>query len=194
MLICVTNRNLCQDDFLMRLDQIAKAKPHAILLREKDLSIANYQRLATSVREICLNNQVPLIIHQNIEVAAALKCPAIHLSMQDFKQYKHELKLFSQRGVSVHSVSEAKEAQQLGATYLIAGHIFSTECKKGVPPRGLPFLQEVCYSVTIPVFAIGGITKDKVKEVIGAGAKGICVMSEVMTCCQPVELTDSFRV
>ena len=194
MLICVTNRNLCKDDFLMRIDQIAKAKPHAILLREKDLSIANYQRLATSVREICLNNQVSLIIHQNIEVAAALKCPAIHLSMQDFKQYKHELKLFSQRGVSVHSVSEAKEAQQLGATYLIAGHIFSTECKKGVPPRGLPFLQEVCDSVTIPVFAIGGITKDKVKEVIGAGAKGICVMSEAMTCCQPVELTDSFRV
>ncbi|SHK18029.1 thiamine phosphate synthase [Desulforamulus aeronauticus] len=194
MLICVTDRNLCKDDFLMRIDQIAKAKPHAILLREKDLSIANYQRLARSVREICLNNQVPLIIHQNIEVATALKCPAIHLSMQDFKQYKHELKLFSQRGVSVHSVSEAKEAQQLGATYLIAGHIFSTECKKGVPPRGLPFLQEVCDSVTIPVFAIGGITKDKVKEVIGAGAKGICVMSEAMTCCQPVELTNSFSV
>ncbi len=194
MLICVTNRTLCKDDFLMRLDQIAQAKPQAILLREKDLSIVNYQRLATSVREICLNNQVPLIIHQHIEVAAALKCPAIHLSMPDFKKYKHQLKRFSQRGASIHTVSEAKEAQQLGATYLIAGHIFSTECKKGIPPRGLPFLQEVCASVTIPVFAIGGITKDKVKEVIDAGAQGICVMSEAMTCCQPGELTDSFSV
>lgn len=193
MLICVTNRKLCEDDFLIRIDQIAKGKPYAILLREKDLSITEYERLARSVREICLDHQVPLIISQNIQIAAAMKCSSIHLSMQNFKKYKNEIKLFSRIGASVHSVNEAIEAQQLGATYLMAGHIFSTECKKGVPPRGLPFLKEVCDSVEMPVFAIGGITKDKIKEVIGVGAKGICVMSEAMTCCKPVELTSSFR-
>lgn len=194
MLICVTNRKLCRDDFLIRIAQIAQGKPHAILLREKDLSITEYERLARSVRKICLDYQVPLIISQNIEIALKMKCFSIHLSMQDLEKCKNKIKAFFRIGASVHSVSEAKEAQQLGATYLIAGHIFPTECKKEVPPRGLSFLKEVCDSVEIPVFAIGGITKDKVKEVIGAGAKGICVMSEAMTCCKPGELTERFRV
>ena len=108
--------------------------------------------------------RVPLIINQNISVAAKLKLPNIHLSMPDLRKYKNELLPFIQLGASVHSVSEAVEAQELGASYLIAGHIFSTDCKKGVPPRGLSFLTEVCDAVTIPVFAIGGISQKQPKR------------------------------
>jgi thiamine-phosphate pyrophosphorylase len=82
----------------------------------------------------------------------------------------------------VHTVSEAKEAQELGADYLIAGHIFPTDCKKGVAARGLIFLEVVCDSVTVPVFAIGGITEERKEAVLSTGAKGICQMSEAMTC------------
>ena len=60
-------------------------------------------------------------------------------------------------GTSVHSVEEAIEAQNLGATYISAGHIFATDCKKGVPPRGLDFLKKVCQTATIPVYSIVGI-------------------------------------
>jgi thiamine-phosphate pyrophosphorylase len=193
MVICVTNRKLCKDDFLTRIDLIAKGKPYAILLREKDLSTTEYERLARSVRQICLDHQVPLIISQNIDAAAEMQCPSIHLSMEGIKKYQNKIKPFPRVGVSVHSISEAEEAQRLGAAYLIAGHIFATESKKGVPPRGLSFLKEVCDSVNIPVFAIGGITKDKVKAVIDVGAKGVCVMSEAMTCSRPDELGSSFR-
>lgn len=194
MLICVTNRKLCKDDFLVRLNQIAKGKPHAILLREKDLCTMEYETLARRISELCLDHKVELIINHNIEVAAKINCPSIHLSMQSIKNYKNEIKLFSRIGASVHSVSEAIEAQHLGANYLIAGHIFATDCKKGVPPRGLSFLKEVCESVEIPVFAIGGISQNNVKEVRATGVKGICVMSEAMTCLTPLELADSFSV
>ncbi|OPX86807.1 MAG: Regulatory protein TenI [Pelotomaculum sp. PtaB.Bin104] len=194
MLICVTNRKLCRDDFFDRIEQIAKGKPHAIMLREKDLSIPEYSSMAKRIYEICVKNQVTLIINQNLEAAAEMKCPYIHLSMPDLRKYKQEIKHFSQVSASVHSVSEAREAQALGATYLIAGHIFPTECKKGVPPRGLSFLKKVCNSVEIPVFAIGGITSAKVKVVTQAGAKGVCVMSEAMTCLKPDELAGNFRV
>ncbi len=64
-------------------------------------------------------------------------------------------------GTSIHSVSEAVEAEKLGASYLTAGHIYVTDCKKGLPPRGLPFLQHVCQAVQIPVYGIGGIKIDK---------------------------------
>ena len=87
-------------------------------------------------------------------------------------------------GCSVHSVQEAREAETLGADYLIAGHIYATDCKKGLPPRGLDFLEEICRSVSLPVYAIGGIRPDQeqIEKTLAAGARGLCVMSGAMTC------------
>ena len=69
----------------------------------------------------------------------------------------------------------------LGASYVTGGHIFATDCKKGVPPRGLDFLKAVCSSVNIPVYAIGGINGDNINSVLNAGASGACIMSGLMT-------------
>ena len=182
MVIYVTNRKLCRDDFLDRIDRLAKNKPHAIMLRENGLEPDEYEALAAKVKEICEKNGARLIVNGYMVAASKLGILCIHLSMQDLRLRKDSLDHFTSVGASVHSASEAKEAQEMGATYLIAGHIFSTDCKKGVKPRGLKFLKEVCDSVTVPVFAIGGIKKDRIEAVMGMGAKGICLMSEAMTC------------
>lgn len=192
MLICVTNRKLCRDDFLNRITRLASGKPHAIILREKDLSIEDYENLAVKVKSICDTARVPLIVNKYISVAEKLGIPNIHISMQDFIKYKENLQPFSRVWVSVHSAVEAEEACKSGASALVAGHIFETDCKKGVSPRGLDFLKEVCSSISIPVFAIGGITSDRVNEVIAAGAKGVCVMSEAMACSFPSQFTSRF--
>lgn len=193
MLICITNRHVCRDDYLRRISLLAMGKPHAIMIREKDLSLMEYEHLAGKVKEICDLHDVPLIINQNITTAAKLKLKNIHLSISDLRLYRNEIREFV-CGASVHSLAEAKEAQALGASYLIAGHIFSTDCKKGVPPRGLSFLEEVCSSVNIPVFAIGGIEKDKLKDIKKTGAKGVCIMSECMICPNPLDLANNFRI
>ena len=52
-LICITNRALCADDFLRRIEQIAAAKPDRIILREKDLSESDYEALAADVLTVC---------------------------------------------------------------------------------------------------------------------------------------------
>lgn len=187
MIIFVTNRKLCQDDFFQRIEQLAKGKPDAIMLREKDLSLQEYEKIARKTLEICKNYQVPLIINQNISIAAKLHLP-IHLSMSNLRTQQKLLKSFKQVGASVHSVAEAEEAAAMGASYIIAGHIFLTDCKKGIPPIGLPFLKEICNAVTIPVFAIGGITKERIKDVVETGATGCCIMSEAMTTKDPTEL------
>lgn len=85
-------------------------------------------------------------------------------------------------GCSVHSVEEAIEAKRLGAAYITAGHIYATDCKKALAPRGLGFLKDVCQSVSIPVYAIGGIGIDdgRRQEVKQYGAKGSCIMSAMM--------------
>lgn len=83
-------------------------------------------------------------------------------------------------GVSVHSPEEAKEAEALGADYVTAGHIFETDCKKGLKGRGLEFLRQVSQGVSIPVYAIGGISAENMESVREAGANGACIMSGFM--------------
>ncbi len=95
-------------------------------------------------------------------------------------------------GASCHSVQDALEAQALGCTYITAGHVFATDCKKGVPPRGLAFLHEVCESVSIPVYAIGGINEENYPQVLQAGAAGACVMSGLMRCENAEEYLSGF--
>ena len=100
---------------------------------------------------------------------------------------------FAVKGCSCHSPEEAEEAESLGASYITAGHVFATDCKKGLPPRGLDFLEEVCHRVKIPVFAIGGISPGNIASVREAGAAGGCVMSGLMTCSSPSELLAAFE-
>ena len=106
-------------------------------------------------------------------------------NLQVLKSNPQIYKYFNEIGVSIHSVSEAIEAVNLGATYITAGHIFATDCKKDLAPRGLSFLSAVCNSVTIPVYAIGGISPENAQKVIYAGGTGICIMSRLMNCKNP---------
>jgi len=192
MLICITNQKLCRDDFLSRINKIASGKPDAIMLREKELDEEDYQELAIKVKEICDRHQVKLIINHNIETAERLMVGAVQVSIDDLRKKGESIKNFDQVGVSVHSVEQAREAEVSGANYLIAGHVFPTDCKKGLPARGLRFLKEVCDSVSIPVYAIGGISETNYKIALMAGAKGVCIMSEAMTTDHPETLAQRF--
>lgn len=192
-MLVITNRKLCKENFLKRIEKIAQGRPKGIVLREKDLSEEEFETLAIKCLEICKKYEVSLGINQWVEIAEKLQVPWIHLSVSDFKNLSIDKKnCFEKIGVSVHSVEEAAEMEQLGADYLVAGHIYLTDCKKGVPARGLSFLQEVCNNVSIPVFAIGGISVERVQAVLKNGAEGICVMSEMMECECPKEQIEAF--
>lgn len=192
LIICVTDRLCCQGDFLERIEQIAKALPYSIILREKDLQLKEYEKLALEASRVCAKYNVPLVINSHIYVAKKIKALTIHLSMEVFQKHYTELSIFKKIGVSVHSVEEAKLAEAMGAHYIIAGHIFPTDCKKGVPPRGLDFLKIICSEVSIPVYAIGGITHNNINSVLNCGAEGICLMSQLMKCDSPAEVINRF--
>ena len=182
-ILCVTNRTLCKEDFLTRVEMIAAEHPKGIILREKDLSEKEYKKLAEKVLQICNEHHVPCILHSFVDVAMELGAENIHLPLHILRKMDEKKKeTFKQIGASCHSVEEAQEAERLGCTYITAGHVFVTDCKKGLLPRGLEFLRNVCESVSIPVYAIGGISSENVELVRKAGAKGACVMSGLMIC------------
>ncbi|MBU3074850.1 thiamine phosphate synthase [Clostridium estertheticum] len=191
-LLAITNRHLCNNDFLQQIQGICSLnekntmiKSVSIVLREKDLSENDYKNLATKVLEICKKNNTECILHTYYKVARELNCKKIHLPLHVLKSKPDICKEFNEVGVSIHSVNEAIDAVNLGATYIIAGHIFATNCKKDVPPRGLSFLSSVCRSINIPVYAIGGILPANAQKAINAGADGVCIMSGLMTCENP---------
>ncbi|GAA0731891.1 hypothetical protein GCM10008906_00860 [Clostridium oceanicum] len=83
-------------------------------------------------------------------------------------------------GVSVHSLEEAVLAEKNGASYLLASHIYKTDCKKGLKPRGLDFIKSIRENTFIPLIGLGGINDENLEDVILKGADGIAVMSYIM--------------
>lgn len=168
---------------MLRVEKIAACHPAGIILREKDLSETEYKILAAQVLKICKNYQVPCILHSFVNAAIACEADAIHLPLPVLRTMTEAQKAqFKEIGTSCHSVEDALEAVRLGSTCLTAGHIFDTDCKKGVPGRGLDFLRSVCENVSVPVYGIGGINCKNMVDVRKAGAKGACVMSGAMQC------------
>jgi thiamine-phosphate pyrophosphorylase len=158
------------------------------MLREKDLSEEDYEALALQVFPLCERRGVRFIAQQFSAVARRLGCGAIHLPLPVFtRQSPEDLEGLSV-GVSVHSVEEARYAASRGAAYIVAGHVFQTASKEGLEGRGLGFLAEICRSVSLPVYAIGGISEKNIDAVRKTGAAGACLMSAFMRCPDPAKL------
>lgn len=189
-MIAVTNRHLLDyamnpfDALLEKIEHLSKLGVKAIVLREKDLSAKEYEELAIKALDICRKNHTPLILHSFSQAAIDLEHRSIHLPLPDLSRtygnYRKKLLAFDTIGTSVHSVQDMMTAMQCGATYVFAGNIYPTDCKAGLPGRGLDFLAQVCSIATIPVYAIGGVTPEKMPELLMAGASGGCMMSGFM--------------
>lgn len=193
-LLAISNCKLCNNNFLEQIEKIATAKPSGIILREKDLTEEAYNMLALSTMEICKAYGVRCILHSFVDVARSIGCKAVHLPLPVLKNEAANLREFEVIGASTHSIEEAKEAERLGASYITAGHIFATDCKQDLMPRGLTFLANVSKAVCIPVYAIGGITPENANKAVDVGAEGVCVMSGFMRCEDPLKYMESFKL
>ena len=210
-IICVTNKSICEKNgvlFLEQIKKVAEARPLAIVLREKDLSLEEYRELAGKVSKMCrevegsrliIHNFYELILEDETDLANVLSY--LHMPLWKLEElYNNQPDEYARLreklvglGASCHSVEDAKRAEKLGCTYIIAGHIYNTDCKKGLEGRGLGFLRNVVEAVSIPVYAIGGITPENINDVRNNGASGACIMSSSMTCKSPKDLIMSFE-
>ena len=185
-LIAVTDSATCPRPLAEQIERLAtltELRPQAVILRAKSLDKAAYRPLALQAQQSCEAAGIPLILHSDCQLARELGIKKLHLPLALLCQLPTcERAHFTWLSTSVHSVEEAIEAQALGATVLISGHIYTTQCKAGLAPRGLGFLQAVCSTVSLPVYAIGGIGFDAAQhaELLANGARGACVMSAYM--------------
>lgn len=179
--VCVTNRKLCSGNFLESLELILSCGIRTLILREKDMTASEYKKLASDVINLCDKYGANCILHSFTEVADELGYKKIHLTLPMLRALsKEELNKYEVLGCSCHSLDEIREAGEYGVSYVIVGHIFETECKRGLKPRGLDFLREAVRHSGVPVYAIGGINPLNIASVYDTGVVGVCLMSSLM--------------
>ena len=192
-LVAVSDRHVFDDApdpraaFLAQIRRIGSWSPKMLVLREKDLTPETYRELLLQVLDLFDENdpfRQRIVPHLFYETALELEIPRIHLPLGLLKEL-HEKKpeiltSFRLIGTSVHSPADAREAEESGAHYCFAGNVWETGCKPGLEGRGLQYLKETAAAVSIPVYGIGGVSLERMPEVLAAGAAGGCMMSGFM--------------
>lgn len=152
-----------------------------VQLREKECSQKEFLELAEKVKKVTDRYNVPFVINDNVEIAIACNADGVHIGQSDMELKAARKKLGDKKiiGVSAKTVEQAMEAQINGADYLGVGAVFPTSTKKDANCISINTIKEICQSVTIPVVAIGGIQKENMLKLKGAGIDGIAVISGI---------------
>ncbi|MBE7149813.1 thiazole tautomerase TenI [Bacillus mycoides] len=135
-----------------------------------------------------------IVINDRIDIAILLNIPRVQLGYRstDVRLVKEKFS-YLHVGYSVHSLDEAIVAFKNGADSLVYGHVFPTDCKKGMPARGLEEIAHMASCLSIPITAIGGITPENTGDVLTNGVSGIAVMSGIISSSNPYSKAKSYK-
>lgn len=157
-----------------------------VMLREKDLPEPEVVSLAKRLAWIAKSERAGLIVNFSLRAAEISGAQGLQLPFPLFMELRNSPRLNAfEVGVSIHSLEEALKAQEAGADRLVAGNIFETNCKPGLEGRGIEFLSLLANHISIPIWAVGGLTPDRAALVRKYGASGLCVMSSLMSSQDP---------
>jgi len=160
-----------------------------IQLRAKDYDEEDIQILAEAIVPITEQAGVPFIINDFPEIVPAVGANGAHVGQDDRSiedaRWRAGRALAGEVppviiGKSTHSVEQAIAAQAEGADYIGFGPLFATPTKPGRPAIGLEDIARVHEQVTIPIFCIGGIKLENLREVIAAGARRVVIVSGIL--------------
>lgn len=156
-----------------------------VQVREKDdmaLTHDAFLAEAEELKELCHAFHVPFVVDDDVDLALEIDADGVHVGQSDMEAGAVREKLGPDKilGVSAQTVEEALLAEKRGADYLGVGAVFHTGSKADADDVSLDTLKAICGAVSIPVIAIGGITRDNVRELSGSGICGIAVISAIL--------------
>ena len=165
----------------------------AVQLRERDLPIRELLSLALDLQRELSDMQV--FINDRVDLAVALGCRGAHLRESSLPApvVRTLLQPSQLLGLSVHSIEGAVAAERHGADFVVLGPIYDTPSKREYgAPLGLQVLEQAARAVNIPIFAIGGMTASRTREVRQAGAFGVAVLSSILSASNVEVATEKF--
>ncbi len=168
----ITDRKQFKRPFEQQIKRQLEKGIRMFQLREKDLPSGEIYNYAVSIRELLRGYDAYLFINDRVDIAVMVHAEGVHLPSNSIpvEAVKHRFPELIV-GKSCHSLEDAVKAEREGADYIFFSPIFDVPGKG--KPKGLEELRRVVESVSIPVYALGGITEDKIKSVLETGAYGI---------------------
>jgi thiamine-phosphate pyrophosphorylase len=175
---------------LCKIGAAASAGVDWIQIREKDLFGRDSAWLTRQALKRAAEsavggaNPARILVNDRLDVALAERAGGVHLPEKGFAVPEAK-RLANSRGqgkdflvgVSCHGLEAARRAATEGADYIFFGPLFATPSKTAYgAPQGLERLAEVCRMVSVPVLAIGGITRENVAPCLSAGASGVAAI------------------
>jgi thiamine-phosphate pyrophosphorylase len=151
-----------------------------IQIREKDLSARDLLALVCNVKALPMSSRATILVNSRTDVALAAGADGVHLPADSIppKTLRPTVPAEFLIGVSCHTTEEVRQAETDDADYVLFGPVFAPISKSSdLAARGLEGLAEAVLAVSIPVIALGGITRKNVDECVTAGAKGIAGIS-----------------
>lgn len=180
--------------------QLCEGGCDILQLRAKDLAPAAVRRMAEEILPVTRDYGVPLVINDYPQIALVLGASFCHLGQEDFFDagHRHVSELLPpganvQFGLSTHAPEQARRAIAAGPAYLGIGPVFPTGTKPGARPVTLEYVRWAAAHVSLPWFAIGGITLENLDAVVQAGARRICVVSAILNAPDVAAACRAFR-
>jgi thiamine-phosphate pyrophosphorylase len=166
------------------LARALRAGVSAIQLRERDVETRDLLSLAQEMQGLSQRHGAKLFVNDRLDVGEAVGAAGVHLRADSLPVPVARRLLGTTRwiGVSTHSVQDVMQAEQEGADFAVLGPIYDTPSKRQYGnPLGLGVLKEASHRCRIPIFAIGGITSARVRDLRQAGAFGVAVTSSILS-------------
>ncbi len=188
-LYLVTDRPLCLGrDIEWIVEEAVKGGVTMVQLREKDCATGEFIQLATRLKELLTGYDIPLIINDRADVALASDADGLHIGQSDMP-YAVARKLLGKDkiiGLSVESIEQVMEANDMDVDYIGISPVFSTPTKTDTfQPFGLDGVVHVMEISKHPAVAIGGINQSNIADVFKAGANGVAVVSAICSAENP---------
>ncbi|MBE9469149.1 MAG: thiamine phosphate synthase [Bacteroidetes bacterium] len=172
------------------VEEAVKGGVTIVQLREKNTSSREFYELAKSLMSLLKPLNIPLIINDRLDIALAVNADGLHIGQSDLP-YSIARKLLGKDkiiGLSVETIEQAREANNLDVDYIGLSPVFSTNTKLDInTPLELSGIKEIASFTKHKTVAIGGINSLNAESAIASGADGIAVISAIVSQENPQE-------
>jgi thiamine-phosphate pyrophosphorylase len=142
-----------------------------------------------------LKGRIPFIVNDRADVALMTRSSGVHVGQEDIP-VKEARKIVGARalvGKSCQTLMHLLEAQKQGADYVGFGSVFKTQTKPERSPMELDRLAQAVRAAKVPLFAIGGITRENIPSVRACGVTRIAVCREILLARDPAAATRGLK-
>ncbi|NQT36421.1 MAG: thiamine phosphate synthase [Planctomycetes bacterium] len=183
------------EEFTRLAGELVEAGVDVLQLRDKTLDDRRLLKRARLLREMTAGSDTLFIVNDRPDLAVLARADGVHVGQEELTIKDARTIVGPDRlvGVSTHSIQQARQAVLDGAGYIGVGPTFASATKQFDHFPGLELLEQVAHEIRLPAFAIGGITQDRIEDVLATGIGRIAASGAILSAADPAAVAVEMR-